>query len=106
VRIDESHEGKTVELAPGQKLLATLDANPTTGFDWAVIKAPAGLGSPEMGYVSSGNAPGAPGKRHLTWSLEKALPAGEHAVELAYARSFEKGVAPFKTYRFKVRSPR
>jgi len=103
VKIDESNDGKTIELAPGQQLLATLNANPTTGFDWAVIKAPAALGAPEMGYVSGGSEMGAPGKRHLTWTLKAALPAGEHAVELGYARSFEKGVAPFKTFRFKVR---
>lgn len=105
VRIDETNDGKTIELAPGQELVATLDANPTTGFDWAVIKAPASLGSPEMGYASSGSAPGSPGKRHLTWTLKSALPAGDSTVELGYARSFEKGVAPFKTYRFKVRGP-
>ena len=70
-----------------------------------MLKAPAALGTPEMGYVSSGNQPGAPGKRHLTWTLKTALPAGLHGVELGYARSFEKGVPPFKTYRFKVRAP-
>ena len=106
VRIDESDEGKVIELGPGQQLLATLNANPTTGFDWAVIKAPSALGAPEMGYVSSGDAPGAPGKRHLTWTIKAALPAAEQLVELGYSRSFEKGVAPFKTFRFKVRSPR
>jgi inhibitor of cysteine peptidase len=105
VSIDESNDGKTVELSPGQSLVATLNANPTTGFDWAVIKAPAALGAPEMGYVSGGSAPGSPGKRHLTWTLKATLPPGEHAVELGYARSFEKGVPPFKTYRFKVRAP-
>jgi predicted secreted protein len=105
VEIDESGAGKVIELGPGQQLRATLDANPTTGFDWAVIKAPAALGTPEMGYVSSGDVPGAPGKRHLKWTLKSALPAGEHAVELGYARSFEKGVPPFKTFRFKVRAP-
>ena len=103
VRIDESNEGKVIELGPGQQLLATLNANPTTGFDWAVIKAPAAMGAPAMGYVSSGDVPGAPGKRHLTWTLRSALPAGEQSVELGYARSFEKGVPPFKTFRFKVR---
>jgi len=106
VHIDESNDGKTIELAPGQQLVATLDANPTTGFDWAVLKSPAALGTPEMGYVSSSSAAGAPGKRHLTWTLKTALPAGTHAVELGYARRFEKGVAPFKTYRFKVSAAR
>ena len=57
-----------------------------------------------MGYVAGGEQPGAPGKRRITWSLKSALPAGDQAVELGYARSFEKGVAPFKTFRFKVRA--
>jgi len=104
VRIDEASEGKTIELAPGQSLVAMLTANPSTGFDWAVIKAPAALGAPDMGYVAGGEQPGAPGKRRITWSLKSALPAGDQAVELGYARSFEKGVAPFKTFKFKVRA--
>jgi predicted secreted protein len=103
VSIDESSEGKTVELAVGQSLVALLGANPTTGFDWAVIKAPAALGQPEMGFVSGGDQIGAPGKRRLTWTLKSALPAGDHTIELGYARSFEKGVPPFKTFKFKVR---
>jgi predicted secreted protein len=102
VKIDEGSEGKTIELAPGQTLVALLNANPTTGFDWAVIKAPAALGAPEMGFVSGGEQPGASGKRRIAWTLKSALPAGEQPVELGYARSFEKGVAPFKTFRFKV----
>ena len=105
LRIDETSDGKSLELTPGQQLVATLDANPTTGFDWAVIKAPPALGTPDMGYVAGGSAPGSPGKRLLTWTLKSALPAGAHVVELGYARSFEKGVPPFKTFRFKVRGP-
>ena len=106
VRIDEGSEGKTVELAPGQSLVLMLTANPTTGFDWAVMKAPAALGAPDLGFVGGGEQPGAPGKRRITWTLKSALPAGDQAVELGYARSFEKGVAPFKTFRFKVRAER
>ncbi len=104
VKIDEGSEGKTIELAPGQSLVAHLAANPTTGFDWAVIKAPPALGPAEMSFVTGGDQPGAPGKRRITWTLKTALPAGEHPVELGYARSFEKGVAPFKSFKFKVRA--
>lgn len=106
VNIDESSEGKTVELAVGQSLVALLGANPTTGFDWAVIKSPAALGQPEMGFVSGGDQIGAPGKRRLTWTLKSPLPAGDHTIELGYARSFEKGVPPFKTFKVKVRAAR
>lgn len=104
VRIDEGSEGKSIELAPGQSLVLMLTANPTTGFDWAVMKAPPALGAPDMGFVAGGEQPGAPGKRRITWTLKSALPAGDQGVELGYARSFEKGVAPFKTFRFKVRA--
>jgi predicted secreted protein len=106
VKIDESSAGKTLELAPGQTLVAMLVANPSTGYDWSVLKAPAALGAPDMGFVAGGEQPGAPGKRRIAWTLKSALPAGEHAVELGYARSFEKGVAPFKSFKFKVRAPR
>lgn len=104
--LDESAAGKTVELAAGQSMTLSLGANATTGFDWSVTKAPAALGTPEMTYVQGGTQMGAPGTRKLTWTLKSALPAGEHAVELAYARSFEKGVAPFKTFKLKVRAAR
>lgn len=102
--LDETAEGKTIDVAAGQTLVLLLGANPTTGFDWSVTKAPAALGNAESGYVQGGAGQmGAPGKRRFTWTVRTALPAGEHAVELAYARSFEKGVAPFKTFRLKVR---
>jgi len=81
-----------------------LKANPSTGFDWAVIKAPAALGAPDMSFVSGGDQPGSSGKRRLAWTVKSPLPAGDLPVELGYARSFEKGVAPFKTFKFKVRA--
>jgi predicted secreted protein len=104
VLVDETGDGKTFDLAVGQRLVVKLGANPTTGFDWAVTKAPAALGAPEMSYTPGGTQMGAPGTRKLVWTLKIALPAGDQAVELGYARSFEKGVAPFKTFKFKVRA--
>jgi predicted secreted protein len=106
VSLDEASDGKTVDVARGQTLVLMLGANPTSGFDWAVRKAPAALGAPAMGFVSGGDQMGAPGKRRIVWTVKDTLPAGEHAVELGYARSFEPGVAPFKTFRFKVRAAR
>ncbi len=101
VTVDETSEGKTVDVAKGQSIVLMLNASPTSGFDWAVKKAPAALGTPTMGFVSGGDQMGASGKRRIVWTVKDALPAGEHAVELGYARSFEPGVAPFKTFRFK-----
>jgi len=103
VSLDESGDGKTVEVGKGHTIVLMLTASPTSGFDWAVTKAPAALGTPTMGFVAGGDQMGASGKRRIVWTLKDALPAGDHAVELGYARSFEKGVAPFKTFKFKVR---
>ena len=104
LNLDEGAAGKTVDVAVGQSIVLLLGASPTSGFDWAVMKAPAALGAPAMGFIEGGTSPGAPGKRRLTWTCKSALPAGEHVVQLGYARSFEPGVAPFKTFQFKVRS--
>jgi predicted secreted protein len=106
VTLDESSEGKTVDLARGQTLVLMLTANPTTGFDWTVVKAPPALAEPVMGYISGGEALGAPGKRRISFKVVTALPAtGEQPLELAYKRSFEQ-VAAFKTFRVKVRAKR
>ena len=104
VQLDEGAAGKTVDVAKGATITLLLAATPSSGFDWAVLKAPAALGAPTLGFVAGGGEMGAAGKRRIVWTVKDALPAGEHAVELGYARSFEKGVAPFKTFRFKVRA--
>ena len=107
VNLDEGSDGKTIDLAKGQSVVLMLSATPSSGFDWAVTKAPAALGSPGMGFIAGGgDQMGASGKRRIAWTLKDALPAGEHTVELGYARGFEPGVAPFKTFRFKVRAAR
>lgn len=104
VNVDEGSAGKTLELAAGQSLVVMLAATPSTGFDWDVVKAPPALSAPDMGFVQGGEQPGAPGKRRLTFVVKTALPAGEHELVLGYARSFEKGVAPFKTFKIKLRA--
>jgi predicted secreted protein len=106
ITLDDTSDGKTIDLARGQTLVLMLTANPTTGFDWTVVKAPAALGEPVMGYIPGGDAPGSPGKRRISFKVVTALPAtGEQPLELAYKRSFEQ-VAAFKTFRVKLRAKR
>jgi|GEM_PF-4982884 len=104
VTVDETQQGKTIELAKGRSLVLLLGANATTGYDWEVTKAPPALGTPALGYIQGADVPGAAGKRRITWSPSGPLPAGEHVVELAYRRSFEAGKPPFKTFMFRVRA--
>ncbi|MDB4940655.1 MAG: hypothetical protein JWP97_189 [Labilithrix sp.] len=107
VTLGDGDSGKTVDLAPGQSLVLLLAATPTSGFDWSVIEAPAALGAPTLDFVAAaGGAMGAAGKRKIVFTVAGALAPGEHTVKLGYARSFEKGVAPFKTFVFRVRPAR
>lgn len=106
VSADEGSDGKSIDLAPGQALVVSLNATPSSGFDWAVVKSPPALAAPDMSFVAGGDQMGAPGKRRLTFVLKSALPVGEHDLVLGYARSFEKGVAPFKTFKVKLHAPK
>lgn len=105
--VTEADADKTIDLAKGQTLTVLLGANPTSGFDWSVIKSPKALGTPDVSFDKGGTAAGvmgAGGKRKLVFTPKDTLPPGEHSVELGYARSFEKDKPPFKTFKFKVRA--
>jgi inhibitor of cysteine peptidase len=93
--------GKTVDLAVGQDLRVSLPGNVTTGFDWAVAGAlPSQLTSVTSTYVSSSTGVvGAGGTRTLVF---RGAVAGTGTLRLRYARSWETGIAPAKTYTLTV----
>lgn len=93
VKIGADANGQTIELAAGQKLVLSLESNPTTGFDWevseideAVIKQ-----SGESEYKSESDLLGAGGVRTFTF---KAVAAGTSTLKLVYHRSWEKDIPP------------
>ncbi len=99
--ITASDAGKTIEVQKGGTLLVALEGNATTGFNWWVADpAPAILkqeGDQQVTPVS--NAVGAPGTIVLKFT---ALEAGQAPLKLAYQRSWEKGVAPEKTFEVTI----
>jgi len=105
IALDEKSADKTIEVRAGQQIVLTLVTNPTTGYDWTVISAP-----PALGEATTAIAPpesdlaGAPTKRTFIWTLEGPLGPGEHLLELGYRRSFEKGVAPIKSFRVTLKA--
>lgn len=101
--VTEADADKTIELAKGQTLTIVLAGNPTSGFDWSVLKSPKALGTADVSF-QKGEGMGVAGKKKLVFTLKDALPPGEHSVELGYARSFEKDKPPFKTFKFKVKA--
>jgi len=103
VALDEAGEGRTVDVKAGTELTITLKSNPTTGYDWYVVEAPAALGTPDSKYVRPDEmAVGSGGRRRFTWMLP-ALPPGEHPIVLAYRRDFEGTKPPLRTYRVVLR---
>jgi predicted secreted protein len=93
------HEGDAIKVGNGTTFVVALSANPSTGYSWSAGD------NPNVTYVSSKQVdtpsapPGASGEQQLTF---KATKTGHSTLDLAYARSFEKGVPPAETASFDV----
>ena len=98
---DNNH---TIRVAPGNTLVARLNATPSTGYSWQITKNDPKLLTPQgkPTYLPPPNAaPGAGGRQVFTF---KVLSAGKGTLELAYTRPWEKKVKPAKTWRITVLS--
>ena len=92
------HQGDAISVATGDEFVIALPANPSTGYSWTAGDDP-DVSFVSNRQVSGGSQPGASGTQELTFRAEQA---GTSTLELAYARSFEKGVPPAKTATFAV----
>lgn len=87
IALSMADTGRSVAVRPGDRMVVTLEENPTTGFRWAVdanndaVLAPSG-----DEYVAQGQAPGSGGARRLTFA---AASAGQSALRLKHLRSWE-----------------
>lgn len=101
IQVDETDAGKNIQLSVGDILSITLTSNPSTGYTWETetIADPLLEQIGDGTYQSSSNLVGASGKLTLQF---KAIKAGTQTLTLDYHRSFEKGVAPAKTYQITV----
>lgn len=88
VKLGLQASGGMINLAPGQKLVITLDSNPSTGYDWKVVTLPENLLSKEEDvYIPPENPRiGKGGTRRFVF---KALEKGSSVLELAYYRPWE-----------------
>ena len=99
--ITEDMNGQQVSIKPGDILVVQLPGNITTGFTWeadgldqAILEQQG-----EAEYKADSEALGAPGMITLKF---KAVSAGDTSLKLIYHRTFEKGVAPEKTFEISV----
>ncbi len=101
----EDHE-RTIHLARGDLLTLKLDAVPTTGYSWAVVKNDVALLEPlgAPSFEPAGDPPatgplGASGRQVLRF---RARDPGRQRLELHYRRAWEKK-PPLKTFAIEVR---
>jgi len=101
LELTKDDDGSTQSLDTGQQMAIGLEANPSTGYAWAVDgELPAQLtqsGEPE--YAAESGLVGASGVE--TWRFTAAEP-GEGVLKLKYWRSFEPTVAPIETFSVTV----
>jgi len=105
VKVVASATGSLVELRKGQILVFTLESNPTTGFQWEVIKNDESVlqqkGEAEFKSSDTSNPP-ASGKGGTETFRFDAQSAGNVILKLVYHRSWEKEVEPLKTFTLHV----
>ncbi|MDF1542360.1 MAG: protease inhibitor I42 family protein [Anaerosomatales bacterium] len=101
IEATQADNGSILEMDVGQQLRITLEANPTTGYQWAIEgDLPMQLeqaGEPE--FTAESDAIGAGGSE--VWSFE-VVSTGEGTLRLKYWRSFEPEVDPIETFEVSV----
>ena len=100
LEVEESFDGRAIELPVGDELEVVLKENPTTGFQWSVESmAEPACALADDNFESATTARGSGGMHR--WRL-KAKQKGEGKISLSYRRSWEKK-APVRTFTVTVR---
>jgi inhibitor of cysteine peptidase len=86
IRVGKGYNGKTVRLHPGDKLVVSLAANPSTGYSWHVLRLSRSLVKlTGTRYIPRRPVrPGSGGTYVLTF---RAVGAGTTRLKLGYVRS-------------------
>lgn len=104
VQLTAADIGRHIDLQLGQEIEVRLEANPTTGFRWQMVRAaPAVLDS--LARDSYAPAPAAPGVLGgggtVRWRF-RAARAGQDSLRLVYRRPWEQDNAPAQTFSCEV----
>jgi inhibitor of cysteine peptidase len=87
--LSQRDSGTTLQVAPDDEIVISLESNPTTGFSWSEAPASQNNGILQLlakSYESDSDAIGAGGVE--TWTY-KAVKPGKAVLELQYLRPFE-----------------
>lgn len=101
VKLDVGDAGRQAELKKGQTLDVSLEANPTTGYEWEVEEIDENIlrQLEEQDFKPQSKLVGAPGIQTLYF---QAVGEGQTTLKLIYHRRWEKGVEPLETYSVEV----
>ena len=92
IELTEADSGGSFRVGVGQEVIVTLASNPSTGYSWTWVCAPAdalaAAGEPE--YIPSAGAPrvGVGGSTRFRFTTQRA---GTATLRLEYRRAFEPG---------------
>lgn len=100
LRVSENDQGRQVSLQQGETLEIDLAENPTTGYRWHIVADGKPACQPAGDSFEAGKGTGQSGQRRLQF---RAVHDGTCDIALAYRRSWEKDVAPAKSFKLKVR---
>src|SRR5262249_49840540 len=100
--IDDSYNGKALDIPIGETIDIRLPENASTGFPWTVPSRCASIlkMTSNRREPPTSSALGAPGQHH--WQLQ-ATAAGQCDFELVYQRPWEGGAAPARRFKLHVR---
>ena len=101
LELDESSNGESVELRPGQLAELTLPENPTTGFRWQMEAA----GEPDCSLVEDlfEPSPGPPGAAGVHRWRFQAVRAGIGRIELASRRPWQSSGPGAQRFSLEIR---
>lgn len=93
--------GRDVPLKVGQKLVLTLEGNPSAGYGWAVAQVAADVLAPqgEPEYTAAANIPGSGGIFVFRFTAQAA---GRTPLVLHYSRPFEAHLPPVEVFAVQV----
>jgi inhibitor of cysteine peptidase len=102
VTVTDKDNGREVSLAKGATLILRLEARPGTGYAWRVAQNDPDYLKAQGESVFEQPENEKPGDIEHQVFRFTAQASGSSALKLEYARGWEKGVAPAKTYSIKV----
>lgn len=102
LQVDETSNGKEIELPIGDTLKLTLEENRTTGFKWTLESKGEGVCKLVSDDFEPGGKVGQPGKHRWVFRAERP---GSDSIKLSYGRSWEKKGKAEQTFTLGTRVP-